>query len=555
LNAIHNKGVELNIIPTPGSMVVAEQEQQELKQQPSSPLPAVTVWDQTSEHLLDGCWNAALAFLEEAFGLELKRAQDAASFEVVIKDGVGGNAKRTTGTDPRPVDRRGCDEGYQIIGDARSLTVRAVSSEGVFRSITTIASFLRSGASLAGLVIQDQPRYAWRGLSLDVARHRFTVAEILRVIDLMATLKMNVLHLHLSDVQAWRVPVPGYPSLAAGQEGYARTELERLVSYARERYITVVPELDMPGHIATAVRAIPELVHTDYLVPAAAYLSWDNPAVPLFYYAVLDQLTKIFDSAFIHIGGDEAYTMPADEYARFIRQAATAVKSRGRAPLAWQEAARAAVWGPGDLIQLWVADRDRLDPERARRQWPEKWRPFIDVAARFAALSAHDAVRAASQDVPVLISSSDPLYLDRRPSETSTEPGQEADLGRLGMPAYEPLPSTSILRWNPSAQLAAGSGGVKAAGITVAGVEAAIWSETIDSFDDLAMLLLPRLAFVAERAWSLAPLNESAVLRATRAAVPVWERLGFSNLYRSTLVFGQTASSQGVVRHSRRRPN
>src|SRR5262249_44916586 len=148
------------------------------------------------------------------------------------------------------------DERHSLTIDEHQIVVRAAEPVGVARGLTTLIQLVAATPStnagkisLPGARILDAPRFAWRGLSLDLARRFFTVDEVKRVIDLLALYKLNVLHLHLTDEQSWRLPM-GRPADRSKSDGsfYSEEDLCRLAVHAEERFVTVVPEIDTPGH-------------------------------------------------------------------------------------------------------------------------------------------------------------------------------------------------------------------------------------------------------------------------------------------------------------------
>ena len=211
---------------------------------------------------------------------------------------------------------------------------------------------------MTGADINDRPRFEHRGTMLDVARHFFAVDDVLHHIDLISLYKVNVLHLHLTDDQGWRLTVPGWPRLTevggssdidAGAGGYYTAEdYARIVAYAADRFIEVVPEIDGPGHASAALISYPEL-------------NCDGSAPPPFHHGGISEVTlcasadstynflgDVFDALaaepgrFIHIGGDEAIGTPHDDFMQFVPRAAGLVVERGRTPVMWHEAAQAA---------------------------------------------------------------------------------------------------------------------------------------------------------------------------------------------------------------------
>jgi len=497
------------------------------------PLPARTITHGTLRRLPGRMLRVDAAARPEI--IDAVTALAARAFAVTVTDGgcapdvvlvdAPVPAPAALGADPRAGDRRGRSEAYSIRPVGDRLEIVAGSAEGHFRGL--VALLPACAEALPGLEVDDHPRYGWRGLSLDVVRRRFPVDEVCRVIDLLAVHGMNVLHLHLTDTQGWTFAVPGYEALA-GDDAYTAPGLDALEAYARDRFVTIVPEIDVPGHVPArmaGVVPVREGVH-----PFLTAIDTDDPGVEALLEAAFGELAAHFASPHLHLGGDEAFGASAEGFARTVAAASRIIRTLGRTPIGWQEASRAGVLGPGDLGQLWIAERDRLDPAKLADAVPAEFRTLVAKAGPLLAESAHDPARLAAADVGVIVSSSDPLYLDRRPSEPSLDAAQCDAWQRLGNPGYEPTPSLSILDWHPEAQP-----DIAANGLTVAGVEAALWCETVRDLDDVAQLLLPRLALVAQRAWGDA--DRDAVRAAAASTTVVWERLGFRAYHRSREIF------------------
>jgi hexosaminidase len=390
------------------------------------------------------------------------------------------------------------DERHSLVIDGDEVVVRAVEPAGAARGLTTLIQLLAAappaGAgeiSVPGTRVLDAPRYAWRGLSLDLARASFTVAEIRRVIDLLALYKLNVLHLHLTDDQSWRLPV-GRP---AGAAFYGGEDLRALAAYAADRFVTVVPEVDTPGHASALMQLHPELntgrneVRFELPPGHERYAVWLDPDLPATFgliEEVLAGVAAIFPGPYIHIGGDEPRGMPHDLYASYVQQVRRLVRSLGRRPLGWQESARAGL-GPDDVIQYWLTDI------ALPASLPPEVRAQMDADL---AMSRRDVESAVAASVPVIASPLSHCYLDVPYAEPSADAAQADRQGRVGLRLYSPRTVAESFGWEPGEALGPG----RAA--QVAGVEAAIWAETISGFDDLSFLLLPRLAGVAHRAWS-----------------------------------------------------
>ena len=312
-----------------------------------------------------------------------------------------------------------------------------------------------------------EPRFGWRGLSLDVARHFFSVEDVVRVLDIVASLGLNRLHVHLTDDQGWRIDIPGWPELVERSSGsgvgggpggfYTVDDWQRLRRAASDRDIVLVPEIDLPGHTNAALHAVAGL-NVDGARPPAYHgmevgfssLRMAAPATERFVREVLGFMVDVSDG-FVHIGGDESHATGEDEYAELMGLTTDAVRSVGGTVVAWQEAAR--FLAAGDYTQVWD---ERL---------------------------AHDpVVEAANRGVKVICSPASRVYLDMKYDEST-------DLGLTWMGTTELQRSAG---WRPEELIA------DLPPESIAGVEATIWTETITTFDELSYMLLPRLAAVAE---------------------------------------------------------
>jgi hexosaminidase len=405
-----------------------------------------------------------------------------------------------------PAGDGSADERYSLVIDGDQVVVRAAEPVGVARGLTTLIQLLaaappgRAGEIwLPAARILDAPRYAWRGLSLDLARTSLTTADVRRVIDLLALYKLNVLHLHLTDDEAWRLPM-GRPATipATGPESgafYSGEDLQALAGYAADRFVTLVPEVDTPGHAAALVQLHPDLntgrndVELEYAPGHKHRTAWLDPELPATFELighVLAGVAATFPGPYLHIGGDEPRGMPHHLYSAYVQRVRDLVRSLGKRPLGWQESARAGL-GPDDVIQYWLTEiaLPASLPAQARAQMD------ADLA-----LSRRDVETAVAASAPVIVSPLSHCYLDVPYAEPSADAAQADRQGRVGLRFYSPRSVAESFDWEPAEVLGPG----RAA--QVAGVEAAIWAETITGFDDLSFLLLPRLAGVAHKAWS-----------------------------------------------------
>ncbi|HEX2078106.1 MAG TPA: beta-N-acetylhexosaminidase [Longimicrobium sp.] len=407
------------------------------------------------------------------------------------------------------------EEGYALTISPDSVRLAASRPAGLFRGVQTLRQLLpaqveseqsvtvRGPWTLPAGVIVDRPRFAWRGAMLDVARHFFTVHEVKQYIDALALYKINVLHLHLSDDQGWRIEITSRPRLAqvggstqvgGGPGGfYTQAEYAEIVRYAQERYITVVPEIDMPGHTNAALTAYPELScgrrppepYTGIEVGFSA-LCVDREDTYAFVDDVIRELAAITPGPYLHVGGDEVETLSHDDYARFIERVQEIVDRHGKRMVGWEEVGKAALRRT-TLVQQWKGD------------------------------SAAAAVRHGAR---LILSPASKVYLDMKYT-----PDTEIGLDWAGL-----VEVRDAYDWDPAAFLQ----GVGEA--DVIGVEAPLWTETVKNLTAAYYLAFPRLPAVAELGWSPASARDWESFRLRLAAhAPRWHLLGI-NYYRSPQV-------------------
>ncbi|MFF8843220.1 beta-N-acetylhexosaminidase [Streptomyces sp. NPDC015127] len=411
-------------------------------------------------------------------------------------------------------------EGYKLYVNGDGITVHGGGAAGVFWGVQTLRQLLGPQAyrkapaatgrrwEVPGTFIEDAPRFSWRGMMLDVSRHFLPKDDVLRQLDLLAAHKLNVFHFHLTDDQGWRIEIERYPRLTEigawrsrtkwGHRAsplwdekphgghYTHDDIREIVAYAAARHITVVPEIDIPGHSQAAIAAYPELGNTD-VVDTTSLTVWDNwgvspnvlaptDATLRFYEGVLEEVLDLFPSAFVHIGGDEC---PKDQWKK-------------------SPAAQARIQELGladeDVLQSWfIRHFDRWLADRGRRLigWDEilegglapgaavsSWRGYRGGIA--AAEAGHDVVMCPEQQV----------YLDHRQAAGDDEPMPIGYVRTLeDVYRFEPVP--------PSL-------GPEAAA-HVLGTQANVWTEVMQDRSRVDYQVFPRLAAFAEVAWSTLP--------------------------------------------------
>ncbi len=370
-------------------------------------------------------------------------------------------------------------EGYEVDISATAVTITARASAGLFYGVQTVRQLLPSsvehpfalGRRLlipAGRVV-DHPRFEWRGMMLDVSRHFLGVRDVKRFVDLMSLYKMNRLHLHLSDDQGWRIEIQSRPNLAAfggrtqvggGAGGYyTQAEYRDIVAYAASRFVTIVPEIDMPGHTNAALSSIPEL-NCDNVSPPPYFgirvgfsaLCVDSARIYPIIEDIVREISAMTPGEYFHIGGDEVEKLTHPQYLQFIERMQGIVNANGKRMIGWGEIAPAQL-SPGTIVQHWKKDSSFVHAARGGK---------------------------------VIMSPSSKVYLDMKYDSTTT----------LGLMWAGLVPVRTAYEWDPATFFP----GVGEA--AVLGVEAPLWSETLLKAEDFEFMAFPRVIAVAEVGWT-----------------------------------------------------
>lgn len=380
------------------------------------------------------------------------------------------------------------------------------------------------------VAIMDKPRFAWRGMHLDVSRHFFGKEEVKKFLDYMATYKFNVFHWHLTDDQGWRIEIKQYPKLTevgsrrpksmvnhtrdpqrrynqVPHEGYySHEDIKEIVAYAHDRYITVVPEIEMPGHAQAAIAAYPEFGSAD--VPdvmirwgISAYLFKPAPATYKFLNQVLDEVLALFPSRFIHIGGDEAIKQQwrrnpeiqahmnklglrnEDELqSHFVANINQYLKQHGRVLMGWDEILQGGLV-PGTAVMSWRG---------------------ID-GGRTAARAGH----------PVVMCPMKFCYLDFYQHNKKLEPLCIGGLTTLKkVYSFEPIPADLSTQH----------------GKNIMGLQGNVWTEYMPTFRRVEEQIMPRMFAIAEVGWSPRhQLSWSGFRKRAEVAVKRLDRLGIAH--------------------------
>ncbi|MBR5875797.1 MAG: family 20 glycosylhydrolase [Akkermansia sp.] len=379
---------------------------------------------------------------------------------------------------------------YELSLSSQGWQCNAADDAGRFYAEQTKQQLLHQyGEALPdSLYVQDYPEYEWRGLHLDVSRHFFDKATVMQLLDRMAELKLNRLHLHLTDGPGWRIEIKSYPLLT--QQGawrkklhtsgwnwhdnrlgtnypelyggfYTQEDMKELIAYAAARHIMIVPEVDMPGHFAAALEAYPHLAHPAYKTGNWPYsydfLNVQEPCVLEFAYRVLDELMAIFPKGTpIHVGGDEVdlHLVSAEQQRVFVQALVDYLQQHGYPAITWDEAATHGV--RGQIVMLWRGEK---------------------------------AEEVLSLGLPTILCPNSHFYFDYPQSDSPSEPES--------MPA--PVISTEkVFGYTPPSSS------------TVIGIQGNLWSEYIYTPELLFYKAFPRAAAMAERAWGspLRPFSE-----------------------------------------------
>lgn len=437
-----------------------------------------------------------------AFKLKVKVAEPPTSHAIVFK------------LDPdAAVDK---PEGYVLDTWPGNIIVSARTPTGLYYGGVTLWQLLTPDAAkpsdyakpvpVPALGIEDWPRFRWRGLMLDSARHFQSVADIEKLLDWMSLQKLNVFHWHLTDDQGWRLEIPKYPLLtkigacrkAVGPDAaltgspdkpycgfYTEADVRQVVAYAAARHITVVPEIDMPGHMQAAIAAYPWLGVTGKRPPVSTdwgintWLLKPDARTLKFVDAVMDEVMQLFPSKYIHIGGDEAAkdqwnaspAVRAHMHALglkdmdalqgwFTTQVANYLAKHGRTAVGWDEILHGKVPASA-VVMSWHEPKGALD----------------------AIKHGHDVVMASSPT----------LYLDHYQSDLHDEPP--------GRPGVESL--QDVYAYNPIPE-----GATPAEAAHVLGLQANLWAEYMPTFARAQHAIFPRIAAWSETAWSPAATHD-----------------------------------------------
>jgi hexosaminidase len=423
----------------------------------------------------------------------------------------------------------GDTEAYRLSIKTAGIDIRASTDAGLYYGAETLWQLIASNrprGRIPALTIDDRPAFPWRGVMLDSARHFQPVAYVEQLIDRMAMAKLNTLHWHLSDDQGWRIEITRYPRLTsvgawrqeAGAAGvdpgtgkplryggyYSKRDIRSVVAYAKARHVTIVPEIDMPGHATAMIAAYPKLASI-VSPPTTPSRDWGilpnllnvDDSTFAFVDHVLDEVIELFPGSLVHVGGDEA------------------VKDQWKSNPAVQARIRALGLKDEDALQGWFTARVGAYLQRRGRRligWDEIL--GCQVPADATVMSWHGidgAVAAAKAGHDAVLAPSPILYLDHIQSTSSEEtPGRAEIIDWRQVYDFDPAPS----------------------GLTrderrhILGLQANLWTEHARTTDYADRMTWPRAAILAELAWSNPAKDWPAFAKRLAAELTRWHRLG-----------------------------
>ncbi len=376
-------------------------------------------------------------------------------------------------------------DGYRLRVDEDGVEIAAAGPGGAFAAVQTLRQLVPPGDDGASrpvpaVEVVDRARYAYRGAMLDVARHFFRVEDVERYIDDVAALKVNHLHLHLTDDQGWRIAITSWPRLTevgaafavdhAPGGFYTQDDYRAIVAHAAARGVTIVPEVDMPGHTNAALASYAELNPSGKAAPpyigievGFSTLDPSSETTYRFVEDVLDELAALTPGPYLHIGGDESDATSDDEYAAFVTRVAQLAADTGKTVVGWHDIVKADSLPPGTIGQYW----GYTEPDG--RSLTPQVQSFVERGGQ------------------LIMSPADVAYLDMKYNFLTPH-------GLTWARGYTDL--EEAYSWDPAAVLP----GVDDDAIL--GVEAPMWTETLRTIQQVEWMAFPRLAALAEIAWT-----------------------------------------------------
>ncbi len=433
-------------------------------------------------------------------------------------------------------------EGYELDVTPSSVTVKAGSPAGAFYALQTFKQIMPLKAEVAGktkitvpaVAIADEPAFGYRGMHLDVARHFFNADSVKRYLDILALHKINTFHWHLTEDQGWRMESKKYPRLTeigsyrprtvigrnSGEYDnvpvsgfYTQEEIKDIVKYAADRYITIIPEIDMPGHMLAALAAYPELGcrGKDYKVAETwgvfeEVLCAGNPKVYQFVYDILDEVIELFPSQYVHIGGDEC---PKEEWEKCPKCQAKIreLKLKGDGVHTAEQ----------QLQSHFTKEVEKYLNDHGRKLigWDEIMEGGLsETATVMSWRGASHAYEAAKLGNDAILTPNTHCYFDYyQTDDIANEP--------LAIGGF--IPVKKVYEYEPI-------GKDVPADIRkhILGVQANMWAEYFKTFRHVEYVLLPRLAALSEVNWSDAPRDYAAFVKRLEHMMKIYDERGYN---------------------------
>lgn len=423
------------------------------------------------------------------------------------------------------IDNTQSPEEYKLIITTSGISITASKPAGFYYALQTIKKMMPAAVmavqadntvakwAVPATNIADKPRFGWRGFMLDVGRHFFDVNEVKRVIDIMAVYKLNRFHWHLTEDQGWRIEIKKYPKLTSvgsirkwsqiwsdpegvyydyipyGPYYYTQDQIKEVVAYAKERFIEVIPEIDMPGHFQAALAAYPEYSCT----PAAKHEVWvnygvsgdvlnvGNPEAITFVKNILDELITLFPYKYIHIGGDECPTgaWQYNSQCQALLASLGSTNYRDLQTYFFKE------------IENYLKNKENVADRKKVIAWNETLGGDL-TGSNVTIMSWTDwynaSKNAANKKLDVIMTPQIPYYINRKQSANAGEPYSQGSGSETleAVYAFEPLPSDVTTAQTPYYK----------------GVQGNFWTEHVFQNEVVEYLMLPRIAAIAETGWS-----------------------------------------------------
>jgi hexosaminidase len=386
-------------------------------------------------------------------------------------------------------------EGYRLKIDSEKIQIEAGYPAGCYYGLQSLLQLLKAGREdgrILCAVIDDEPEFDWRGIMLDESRHFFGAEQVKQILDFMALHKLNIFHWHLTDVPGWRIEIKKYPLLTTvGGIGnlsdknappgyYTQKQITEIVEYARQRFIQIIPEIDMPGHATAAVKAYPEFSGGGSERYPDFTFNPGKEETYTFLTGILREVSKLFPSPYIHIGGDEVHfgneqwksledvknlmetqnlknLVEVEHY--FLNRMADSVLQLGKTVMGWDEVVTAGLASDKTFVMWWRHDKPQLLEKALKGNYPVVLCPRI------------------------------PLYFDFVQHESHVH-------GRKWQGRFAPVESIYDF---PSPEF---TGSIDTGSPLIQGIQGNVWTEKIHTPERLQFMLYPRLSVLAEAAWT-----------------------------------------------------